>query len=112
MRFEGDEGWVETADFGKIAASKPSLLEGIPAVEMSGTDPSKHVRNFLDCIKSRGAPAANETITRNGHIACHAAAIGWQLGRKVRFDPATEKFIGDDDANRMCSQPRRAPWNA
>lgn len=111
-RFEGDEGWVETADFGKIAASRPSLLEGIPATEMSGTDPGKHVRDFLDCIKSRGTPAANETVTRHGHIACHAAAIGWQLGRKVRFDPATEKFIDDDEANRMCSQPRRAPWKA
>jgi predicted dehydrogenase len=112
VRFEGEEGWVETADFGKIAASHPSLLVGMPAQEMFGTNPIKHVRDFLDCVKSRGAPAANEVVTRNGHIACHAAAIGWQLGRKVRFDPATEKFIGDDEANKMCSQPRRAPWHA
>ena len=112
VRFEGDEGWVETADFGKIAASNPSLLTGIPATEMSGTDPIKHVREFLDCVKSRGSTAANATVTRHGHIACHAAAIGWQLGRKVRFDPATEKFIDDEAANRMCSHPRRAPWHA
>ncbi len=112
VRFEGEEGWVETADFGKIAASHPSLLEGVPAKEISGTNPIKHVRDFLDCIKSRGAPAANEVVTRNGHIACHAAAIGWQLGRKVRFDPATEKFIDDEQANKMCSTPRRAPWTA
>ena len=112
VRFEGEDGWVETADFGKIAASNPSLLVGMPTGEISGTDPTRHVRDFLDCVKSRGAPAANEVVTRNGHIACHAAAIGWQLGRKVRFDPATEKFIGDDEANKMCSQPRRAPWHA
>ena len=112
VRFEGEEGWVETADFGKIAASNPALLVGMPTGEISGTNPIKHVRDFLDCVKSRGAPAANEVVTRNGHIACHAAAIGWQLGRKVRFDPATEKFIGDDEANKMCSQPRRAPWHA
>ena len=112
VRFEGEEGWVETADFGKIAASNPALLVGMPTGEISGTNPIKHVRDFLDSVKSRGAPAANEVVTRNGHIACHAAAIGWQLGRKVRFDPATEKFIGDDEANKMCSQPRRAPWHA
>ena len=112
VRFEVEEGWVETADFGKIAASNPALLVGMPTGEISGTNPIKHVRDFLDCVKSRGAPAANEVVTRNGHIACHAAAIGWQLGRKVRFDPATEKFIGDDEANKMCSQPRRAPWHA
>ena len=112
VRFEGEEGWVETADFGKIAASNPALLQGMPTEEMSGTNPIKHVREFLDCVKSRGSTAANGEITRRGHIACHAAAIGWQLGRKVRFDPLTEKFIGDDAANRLCSQPRRAPWNA
>jgi predicted dehydrogenase len=112
VRFEGDEGWVETADFGKIAASKPSLLAGMPEKEMFGTDPIKHVREFLDCIKSRGSTAANADVTRHGHIACHAAAIGWQLGRKVRFDPDTEKFIDDEEANKMCSTPRRAPWVA
>jgi predicted dehydrogenase len=112
VRFEGDEGWVETADFGKIAASKPSLLEGIPKTSMSGTDPVKHVREFLDCVKSRGPTASNADITRRGHIACHAAAIGWQLGRKVRFDPATETFIDDAEANQMCRKPRRAPWTA
>jgi predicted dehydrogenase len=110
VRFEGAEGWVETADFGKIAASKPSLLEGIPTTEMSGTNPIKHVREFLDCIKSRGSTAANADVTRHGHIACHAAAIGWQLGRKVNFDPVTEKFINDDEANRMCRKVRRAPY--
>lgn len=110
VRFEGDEGWVETADFGKIAASKPSLLEGMPTSGMPGTDPIKHVREFIDSIKSRGATAANADVTRHGHIACHAAAIGWQLGRKVTFDPATEKFVNDDEANRMCSNARRAPY--
>jgi hypothetical protein len=112
VRFEGDEGWVETADFGKIVASNPALLAGLPNSEMSGTEPIKHVREFLDCVKSRGSTAANASVTRHGHIACHAAAIGWQLGRKVRFDPATEKFIDDEQANAMCSHPRRAPWHA
>ncbi len=110
VRFEGEEGWVETADFGKIAASKPSLLEGMPEKSLSGTDPVRHVREFLDCVKSRGAPASNAIITRHGHIACHAAAIGWQLGRKVKFDPAKESFIDDDEANRMRSRVMRPPW--
>ena len=112
VRFEGDEGWVETADFGEIATSSPALLKGDPGRVIFGTDPSKHVRDFLDCVKSRGKPAANADVTRNGHIACHAAGIAWQLGRKVRFDPAAESFIDDEEANRMCSRARRAPWHA
>ena len=35
-------------------------------------------------------PGANYGVMRHSHIACHAAAIAWQLGRKVRFDPAKE----------------------
>lgn len=112
VRFEGDEGWVEAADTGKIAVSSPALLDRGPPEEMAGTDPTKHVRDFLDCVRTRARPAANADVTRRGHIVSHAAAIGWRLGRKVRFDPVTETFVNDPEANRMCSRARRAPWHA
>ncbi|MBI4623156.1 MAG: Gfo/Idh/MocA family oxidoreductase [Verrucomicrobia bacterium] len=112
VRFEGDEGWVEAADSGKIAVSSPALLAGGPPAEMAGTDPIKHVRDFLDCVKSRAKPAANADVTRRGHIVSHAASIGWRLGRKVQFNPVTESFVHDAEANRMCSRARRAPWHA
>lgn len=112
VRFVGDDGWIETGDFGKIKTSADSLLEGKPANEMAGTDPRKHVRDFLDCVKSRDKPAANQDVMRHSHIACHAAAIAWKLGRKVRIDPATETFIDDEEANRMRQWAKRAPWHA
>jgi len=112
VRFEGDEGWVEAGDHRNVVASSDSLLEGQPKESLNGTDPIKHVRDFLDCVKTRNKPAANADVTRRGHIACHVAAIGWRLGRKVRFDPKTETFINDDEANRMCSRSRRDPWHA
>lgn len=111
VRFEGETGWVEVGDHGGIATSDPALLAaGKPAV-MYGTDPSKHVRDFIDCVKSRGKPACNSTVARYGHVACHAAAIAWKLGRKLRFDPATSAFLNDAEADAMRSRPRRAPWN-
>lgn len=112
VRFEGDEGWVEAADTGKIAVSSPHLLaSGLPP-ETAGTDPTQHVRDFLNCVKSRAKPAANADVTRTGHIVSHAASIGWRLGRTVNFDPDTETFVNDPEANRMCSRARRAPWHA
>ena len=110
VRFQGDKGWVEAGDNGKIVTSDPALLATGRPAEMHGTDPSKNVRDFLDCVKSRGKPACNSTVARYGHVACHAAAIAWKLGRKLRFDPIKEEFIGDEEANRMRSQPRRAPY--
>ena len=112
VRFEGDAGWVEAADSGKVAVSSPSLLEKGAPKPMAGGNSTKHVRDFLDCIKTRAKPAANADVTRRGHIISHVASIGWRLGRKVQFDPVTETFLNDADANRMCSRARRAPWHA
>ena len=40
---------------------------------------------------------------RHSHIACHAAALAWMLGRKLKFDPVREEFLGDPEANRLRS---------
>ncbi|MCF7734388.1 MAG: Gfo/Idh/MocA family oxidoreductase [Akkermansiaceae bacterium] len=112
VRFEGDQGWVEVGDFAKIVAEPASLLAGSELGGMAGTDPTAHVRDFLDCVKSRGTTASNSAATRSSHLACHAAAISWQLGRKVTFDPITESFGTDEPANRLRRRARRAPWHA
>jgi predicted dehydrogenase len=111
VRFEGDEGWVETGDNGSIELHPASLRNEWRAFTMRGTDPSQHTREFLDCVKSRGLPAANYKVMRHSHIACHAAAIAWQLGRKLTFDPAKEEFVRDEEANRMRSRAMREPWH-
>ena len=110
VRFEGDEGWVETGDTGRIAVSLDSLRADLPAPTIRGGMPTNHTRNFLDCVKSRGRTTTNEDIMRSSHIACHAAAIAWKLNRKLTFDPSTEMFVGDNEANRMRSRAARQPW--
>ncbi len=112
VRFEGDAGWVETGDVGKMAASPAGLLDGANIPEAPGTDPDHHVREFLDCVKTRGTTSCNSAAMRSTHVACHAAAIAVRLGRKLTFDPATESFPNDPDANRLRSRARRAPWHA
>lgn len=113
VRFEGDEGWVEVGDSGGIEVSSDSLkkeLAGMPKVE-NGIDVLAHTRDFLDCVKSRGTTAANPGVMRRSHIACHAAALSWLLGRKLEMDPETETFLRDDEANRLRSRPER-DWTA
>ncbi len=110
VRFEGDEGWVETGDTGRIAVSLDSLRAELPSPTITGTSTQTHVRNFFNCVKSRGRTAANADVMRKSHIACHAAAIAWKLDRKLKFDPVTEMFVGDDEANRMRSRAARQPW--
>jgi predicted dehydrogenase len=108
-RFVGDEGWVETGDEGEIVVHPKSLASelGDQTKRVRGLDVNAHSRNFFDCIRTRKKTAANPDVMRRSHIACHAAAIAWVLGRKLKFDPAKEEFIGDAEANRLRSRPER-----
>ncbi len=114
VRFVGDEGWVETGDSGDIEVFPQSLKGELKRMcatrRLAGTDSSSHGRNFFDCIRTRGLTAANPTVMRHSHAACHAAAMAWMLNRKLTFDPVREMFIGDDDANRLRSRAWREPW--
>ncbi|HRT56015.1 MAG TPA: Gfo/Idh/MocA family oxidoreductase [Candidatus Paceibacterota bacterium] len=109
VRFEGDQGWVETGDDGEIASSSPDLLLGRGA-KVSGYPANFHVRDFLDCVKSRGRTRADADAACYAHIACHAANIALFLGRKVVYDPVKHEFPGDEPANRLRSEALREPW--
>ena len=109
-RYEGDEGWIETGDSGQFAIYPESLRTEQTVFNRAGTDPTTHIRNFLDCVKTRTPANANSDVAARSHVACHAAYIAWQLGRTLKFDPVQEEFIGDEDANRMRSRAMRQPW--
>lgn len=109
VRFEGETGWVETGDNGDLVASSDALLVGKGA-KVGGYPADFHVRNFLDCVKSRGQTRANADVACQAHIACHAANVALFLGRKVKFDPKKNEFLGDEEANRLRSEALREPW--
>jgi hypothetical protein len=109
VRFEGSSAWVETGDNGDIETDDPALLAGMGA-KIAGYPAELHVRNFLDCVKSRGRPRADADIAAQAHIACHAANVALFLGRKVQYDPVKNEFIGDEEANRLRSEALREPW--
>ena len=111
VRFEGETGWVETGDTAKVAVSSPTLLAGKKIAEIAGYPPSFHIREFLDCVKSRGKPRANYQVACQSHIACHASNIAMFLNRTLKYDPVKNEFIGDDEANRLRSEAMRAPWH-
>ena len=112
VRFEGDKGSVETGDSGGIVIKPDSLARQNPGgvKRVRGLDITAHPRDFFDCIKTRELPAANATVMRRSHIACHAAALSWILGRTLRIDPVSEAFIDDAEANSLCGRPERDPF--
>lgn len=109
VRFEGDKGWIETGDNGDCMASSPDLLIG-QRDKIGGYPADFHVRDFVDCVKSRSQTRANADVACWSHITCNAANIAVFLGRKIHFDPKTTYFINDEEANRLRSEALRDPW--
>ena len=110
VRFEGDDGWIETGDSGKFVLSSPELLAGRKVEEIGGYPATFHVRDFLNCVKTRSQPLANAEAACYSHIACHAANIAVFLDRKLQYDFKKNEFIDDEQANRLRSEALRAPW--
>jgi hypothetical protein len=66
-----------------------------------------HIQNWLDCIKSRKRPTADVEIGHRSISVCHLVNITRELNRKLKWVPAAEQFIGDEEANKLLDRPRR-----
>ncbi len=108
VRFEGDEGYVETGDSGEMEVSPKSLLGDRRF--LGGYPPDDHARAFLDCVKTRQQTISNAEVAHRSISACHVANICKRLGRPIKWDPVKEECIGDPEANRLRSRAYREPW--
>jgi len=72
----------------------------------------RHVRNFLDCIKSRQQPISDLESGHRVASLCHLANLSLQLGRSLHWDAKAETIRGDDEAAKLLERPYRAPWDA
>jgi predicted dehydrogenase len=109
--FEGTEGWVSTSS--RRIETYPESLKtsviGPNEIHLYKSD--DHKQDFLDCIRTRRDPITPVEVGHRSATICHLANIAMKLHRKLRWDPDNERFIGDDQANRMLSKPMRAPWH-
>jgi predicted dehydrogenase len=109
--FEGTDGWVFVKR-GAIEAEPRSLLdERIGPDEKHLRASNDHGRDFLDCIKTRETPVSSIDAAVRTDTVCHLSDISMRLGRKLRWDPAAERFANDQQANRMLRRSMRAPWH-
>jgi len=114
-RFVGTEGWAGAADgYSKPDVSNPSMLgeyKKVLSEYVARTGRSlDHMRNFVDCVKSRQQTVANPSVMHRSMTTVHAANICMWLGRTLNYDPVKEEFINDDEANRLRSRAIREPW--
>jgi predicted dehydrogenase len=113
----GDDGWVWVSRSGIDAHPKSLLREVFSADEVhllrmvTPKGREGHVRNFLDCVKTRATPLAPSEVAHRSATPGHLGQISMILGRKLRFNPDTEEIIGDPTATRMLGNAMRSPWH-
>ncbi len=110
--FRGDEGWVHVnrsrTTFGDESLRGVEIKSD--EIDLAAGATGSHYNNFIQCVRSRENPIAPVEAGHQASYLGMIAEISIRLGRKLKWDPKTEKFIGDDEANRLLSAPMRAPW--
>ena len=128
IKFEGTKGWIfctrsggvtasdpksnNTGKYAAIDASDPKILESVigPNEIHLYESPEQH-RNWLDCIKNK---KPNISPIEVAHRSCSACLVGHaamkMAGQKLYFDPKTEKFKNNAEANKLLSRPQRYPY--
>ena len=111
VKFEGTDGWIWVTR-GSIEASNPEFLTTPLAADATRLyESNDHMGNFFDCIRTRKAPICEAEIGHRSASLCHLGVLSLRLGRKLQWNPETEQFVGDDDANHWLRRELRKPWS-
>jgi predicted dehydrogenase len=106
----GTDGWVIVSRAGMDAEPRSLLQTVFDSSEPRLPVSNNHRRNFLDCVRTHGQTICPIGPAVRSDTICHLDDIAIRTGRKLRWDPARERFLGDDDANRLLARPMRSPW--
>lgn len=109
--FLGTDGWVFVSRGGLYTNPKSLLRTSIGSNEIRLPRSRDHMRNFLDCMKTRQKTVCPIDVAVHSDTICHQGNIALRLGRKLRWDPEKEHFINDDQANKMLTRSMRSPWH-
>jgi hypothetical protein len=94
---------------GKLYAGYRTDPPGLVEAAANLPDPPQLV-NFHQAVRTRQRPGGDAVSSHRSAVLLHLANAAIRTGRPLRFDPASQRFVGDDQANRLVDQPMRAPW--
>jgi len=77
----------------------------------SGDPRPAHVRNFLDCCKTREQPVLNLERGHRVSTLAHLGNIAYRTGQKIKWDSQAEKITNDTEADQYVGVKYRAPWH-
>jgi len=111
VKFTGTDGWVFVSRSTIDCSDKELLKYEFQSGEERLYESRDHHENWLDCIATREKPICDVEVGHRSCTVCHLGNIAIKLGRELQWDPQSERFVADDQANLMVTKPMRAPWH-
>jgi len=111
IEFYGADGTILTTNegYGWALYPKKSKKKDEPAERLVGPNSTRaHLRNFLDCLASRGKPNADIEIGHRSTLLCQLANIAWRTRSTVKFDGQREEIVGNAPASALMGRKMRA----
>jgi predicted dehydrogenase len=110
IRYIGDGGWIQVDDDSNAVTAEPaSILRLRSTLGKGWDDVTGHLQNLVDCIRSRAPTLCNPEVAHRAQTIGLAMTMSMRLGRKLTWDPVSERF-DDEQANRLLRREPRAPW--
>jgi predicted dehydrogenase len=112
VRFEGDDNqWIFVSRNALRASDRRLIDDALPGNAIRLPAHNNHMRNFINCVRSRQQPICNVEVGHRSVTVCHIGNIAIRLGTgRLRWDPERERFVDSEAANRMLSREMRAPY--
>lgn len=127
LKFIGEEGWIWVTrgrySVADSAHGKPRsavldasdlriLRDGIKPneVHLHESPKNDHHLDWMTSIRTRKENASTAETGHRSCTACLVAHAGMRLGRKLTWDAAAEKFVNDEEANKLLARPQRAKY--
>jgi len=111
LTFTGSDGVLYVGRDGLWTKPESIAKEPIGPGDIRLYKSDDHHGNWLDCIRSRRKCLADVEIGARSATICHLGNIAYELKQKLKWDPAEERFIGNEEANKLLSRPMRSPWH-
>lgn len=108
--FVGERGWIHVGREGFLQSFPAELIKNYPADYEQRIAGESHHRNWFDAIRARSRPACDVAVGCQSTIVSHLGCIAYWTGRSLKWDPAGDQFLDDDEANRLRVRALREPW--
>jgi hypothetical protein len=127
IRYEGTEGWIFVSRGDYVASASDPVSKAKSSKALDASDPKildsvigeneihlyksdEQHGNWLECIQTKKEPISPAEIGHRACSICLITHIAMKLNRKLNWNPGTERFENDDQANSMLSRPERFPY--